>query len=78
MFVSPRFRDIFASDPIRIRRDDRDRSAREEESRSESQSHDAGPDADAIWREITAAHRRAARAFTPEFNKASDMVQDET
>ncbi len=71
MFVSPRFRDIFGSGPIRTRRTD---SPAGEDTRGSS---DAERAADAIWRDITAAHRRAASVFTPEFNRVEDVAQDE-
>lgn len=76
MFVSPRFRDIFSSGTVKTRRDD-DSTLADRTSRTALGAAQPATDADAIWRDITAAHRRAARAFTPEFNRASEMVQDE-
>lgn len=75
MFVSPRFRDIFSPKPIRVRKDD---------SRSRG---DGPPKADAavsqaaeveeIWLNITAAHRRSARVFTPASLKLEELASDD-
>ena len=79
MSVSSRFRDIFSLRPIAIRRGD----ARTEPLRLASIS-DAEFDrragelqTDLIWLEIAHAHRKAARAFTPEFIRAEDLASDE-
>lgn len=73
MFVSPRFRDIFSSRPIRTRISDKV-GTRKDVDRADMP---AGPDAESIWLEITAAHRRAARAFTPERLRLGDLATDE-
>lgn len=73
MFVSPRFRDIFSSRPVRTRQSDKAGS------RKKVDLADSPPvrDAESIWLEITAAHRRAARAFTPERLRLEDLATDE-
>lgn len=69
MFRSPRFSDIFGSKPVRVRSGDEPKGAAPRQ---------PGTDAEAVWLEITAAHRRAALAFTPERIKAADLAQDES
>lgn len=73
MFVSPRFRDIFSPRAIQTRYSDKGGS-REEPGLADSPPV---PDAESIWLEITAAHRRAARAFTPERLRLEDLASDE-
>lgn len=73
MFVSPRFRDIFASGPVKTRRTDNPASEARAGSTGET---DRAAHAEAIWLDITAAHRRAARVFTPEFIRTDDLAGD--
>lgn len=79
MYISPRFRDIFSGKPI---------STREGDARAEPVRREAISDAEfdrragelqinLIWLEIAEAHRRAARAFTPEFIRADDLASEE-
>lgn len=74
MFVSTRFRDVFGSGPIKTRRTDKPVSADDSQTSSQVEHATEHLDADAIWRDITAAHRRAARVFTPELNRADDLA----
>ena len=73
MFVSPRFRDIFSSGPVKTRRSD----ASSEPQRADEASAEADRDAEveSIWLDITAAHRRAARVFTPTSLRAEDLAK---
>lgn len=73
MYVSPRFRDIFSSRPARTRRTDTSVEERGQAAVSTPRAPDA--DAEAIWLEITAAHRRAARVFTPTSLRAEDLAK---
>ena len=79
MFVSHRFRDIFSLRPLSTRKGD----ARAEPVRNEPIS-DAEFDrragelhVDLIWLEIAHAHRKASRAFTPEFIRAEELASGE-
>jgi hypothetical protein len=73
MFVSPRFRDIFSSRPLRSRRQDRSVEGQTAAGRNDSPATDA----EVIWLDITAAHRRAYRSLTPEFIRAEDLAAQE-
>lgn len=73
MFISPRFRDIFGSGPIEVRRTDEPSAATRRESSGQSGDVAEAADPEAIWLDITAAHRRAARAFTPESLRAEEL-----
>lgn len=75
MYVSPRFRDIFSSGPIRTRRTD---TTIEKQGETPTSAAPAPvTDAEAIWLDITAAHRRAARVFTPTALRAEELATDE-
>lgn len=73
MFVSPRFRDILSSRPVQTRHSDKVGSRKELDLADTPQV----PDAESVWLEITAAHRRAARAFTPGRLRLEDLAADE-
>lgn len=75
MFVSPRFRDIFSSSPIKTRRSEV--SVDERRKATAGASSARATDAEAIWQDITAAHRRAGRVFTPPSVRAEDLATDE-
>jgi hypothetical protein len=78
MGVSSRFRDIFGSRAVEVRRTDRvseagsDHAAAQVATRRRTEI-----DIEAIWLDIAIAHRRAALAFTPPpSTKASGLSQD--
>ena len=75
MFVSPRFRDIFSPRPLRTRASDK--AVAQEDSQRAADPRQGPVDAESIWLEITAAHRRAARSFTPEFIRREDLAGDD-
>ena len=77
MFVSRRFRDIFSGEAIATRRGDaRGRtSPRETITDAEFERRADELEVDLIWLDIAEAHRRAARAFTPTHNLATDLAE---
>ncbi len=79
MYVSSRFRDIFSRDPISIRRGDATEEAvrREAISDVEFDKRAGELQIDMIWLEIAHAHRKAARAFTPELIRVEELAADE-
>ncbi len=79
MYVSPRFRDIFSRDPISVRRGDAtgETIRREAISDVEFDKRAGELQIDLIWLEIAHAHRKAARAFTPELTSVGELATDD-
>lgn len=80
MYVSSRFRDIFSSGPIATRRGDARAQAdgREPISDAEFNRRAGELHVSLVWLEIAEAHRKAARAFTPESLRAEDLASDDS
>lgn len=77
MGVSSRFRDIFGSRAVEVRRTDNvSESGSDQVSAQVATRRRTEIDIEAIWLDIAIAHRRAALAFTPPSTKASELFQD--
>jgi len=77
MGVSSRFRDIFGSRAVEVRRTDRVSDAGSDYAAAQvAPRRRTEIDIEAIWLDIAIAQRRAALAFTPPSMKASELFQD--
>ncbi len=79
MYVSSRFRDIFSSGPIAIRRRKARAQPEGRESISDAEFNRRAGElhVSLVWLEIAEAHRKAAKAFTPQFLRAEDLASDD-